>query len=254
MLIKALIIDDEPPARSKIKRFLSEDARFQVVGEAGDGPAGVLAIANLKPDLVFLDIQMPGLNGFEVVDALGGENLPAIVFTTAYDQYAIKAFDNHAFDYLLKPYDQDRFNEALQRALTRVQAQNGEDSGLDALVTQMATQNKSYLKRLLVKQGRKMTLIKVSEIRRISSEEKYIRIHLGNRSWLHRETMTGILARLDPARFARIHRTEIINLEAVREMEPYAKGDYIIHLEDGSKATLSRNYRDAFFKALETRD
>jgi len=251
--IKVLIVDDEPPARSKIKVFLSRDDRFEIVGEAGDGPSAVLAIANQKPDLVFLDIQMPGLSGFEVVEALGAEFLPAIIFTTAYDQYALKAFDIHAVDYLLKPFDEDRFCEALNRALDRLKPNAEVHHQIKALLGGVLPQGQNFLKRIMVRHGKKLTLIKVNSISRISSEEKYVRIFAGGETYLHRETMTGINARLDPGQFARIHRTEIINLEAVKELEPYARGDYVVLLKDGSRVTLSRNYRDAFFEILETR-
>ncbi len=252
--VRVLIVDDEPPARRKIRVFLEGDFRFEVAGEAGDGEEAVLAIGELSPQLVFLDIQMPGLTGFEVIETVGVHNFPEIVFTTAYDRYALKAFEVHAVDYLLKPFDADRFQAALERVIQRMEQAPGIDDRIRDLLEQVRpAQKQQYLVRLMVKSGRRMTLISMSRVVRIRSEEKYVRLFIGKDSYLHRETMNNMITRLDPKRFARIHRTEIINLDEVSELEPWSHGDYIIIMKDGSKCNLSRSYRDDFFEKLEHR-
>ena len=251
--IEVLIVDDEPPARGKLRRFLQEDARFRILGEAEDGEEALEAIASLNPDLVFLDIHMPRLSGLEMVRAMEGESLPHIIFTTAYDQYAVKAFDLHAVDYLLKPFDRDRFREALDRAAARLASgENGWHEKLDTLFRQLKPDDR-YLERILVRDKRHIELVPVREIFRFSAEDKYVRIHLPGKTHLIRDTLGNLAKRLDPARFVRIHRGEIVNLDAVKALEPWSHGDYLAILHDGSKVNLSRNYRETFFERLEKR-
>ena len=252
MPYKVLIVDDEPPARAKIRHFLEEDPRFQVIGEAEDGDQAVAMIGKNPPDLVFLDIQMPVLTGFGVIESVGIQHMPALIFTTAYDQFALKAFDVNATDYLLKPFDRDRFNQALDRTIQTLENRTTDQSALQALLDQIRTEYKEPLKRIVIKDGRKMVLLKTEDITHITSEEKYIRLHTATRSFLHRETMAHISSRLDHDRFVRIHRGALINLDHLAEIEPHARGDHLIIMDTGAKLMLSRNYKDPFFQRFQS--
>lgn len=246
MTIRVLIVDDEPPARRKIRTFLQGDSRFEIAGEAGDGARAVELVESLRPDLLFLDIQMPELSGFEVLLALG-EDRPRVVFTTAFDQYAVQAFEVRALDYLLKPFDRERFRQALDRAVEdreQRQAVQGRLAGL--LADWQARQGP--LERLLVREREKVRIVRCREIEWIESEEKYVRLHAGKSSLLHRETMAMLERRLDPARFCRVHRRAIVNLEFVKELEPFSRGDFRLVLLDGTRLPLGRQYRQRFME------
>ncbi|HEX7118234.1 MAG TPA: LytTR family DNA-binding domain-containing protein [Longimicrobiales bacterium] len=246
--IRVLIVDDEPPARAKVRRFLAADPEIEVVGEAGSGVEAVEAVAALAPDLVFLDVQMPGLDGFGVLDALGAGAVPDVVFVTAYDEYAVRAFEVHAVDYLLKPVGPDRFQRALGRAKARVRARrDGADDGLDRRLREVLEQVRArpaYLERLLVPDGARSVLLDVDRIDWIEAERNYVRLHVGAASHLLRGTLAALEARLDPARFIRIHRSHIVNADRVREIHPWSHGDQLVVLRDGTELTLSRRYRD----------
>ena len=206
--LRVLIVDDEAPARRKLGRFLSRDNRIDVVGEAEDGESAVEQIQKLSPDLVLLDIQMPRLNGFEVLEAIG-EDRPQIIFTTAFDQYAIAAFEVRALDYLLKPFDHDRLGEALNRAIEERRAGDSAAQKIDDLLRELRRQH-PVLRRIPIRTPGRIIFIDTDEIDWIESEEKYVRLHTMKRSYLHRMTLTHLEERLDPAVFVRVHRRRIV--------------------------------------------
>ena len=244
--LRALIVDDEPPARRKLQGFLSQESDFQVIGQAGSGPEAVQAIQRLKPDVLFLDIQMPEMDGFEVLQALEslGSPLPCTVFVTAYDQYALKAFEVCALDYLLKPFDRQR----LQSTLERVRSQTGPDSvptlqtRLDHLLRRLE-ERRTYPSRFLVKSRGRVLFLKVEEIEWISAAANYVELHAGTRSHLLRETMDSLEKKLDPDHFARVHRSHIVNLDCIREIQPWSRNDFMIVLESGVQVKMSRRYK-----------
>jgi two-component system LytT family response regulator len=242
--IRTLVVDDEPLARERLTTLLKDQPRFEVIGEAPDGLRAAAAIKNDSPDLVFLDVQMPGIDGFGVLDAVGGQKLPLVVFVTAYDKYALQAFDVHAVDYLLKPFDRERFEKALQRVEAQVdQQQTGDlEQRLRSLVQDLRGADR--LDRLIVKSGGRVYFLKVDEIDWIEAAGNYVRLHLGGEAHLLRETMNSIEARLDGRRFLRIHRSRIVNMERIQELQPWFNGEYLVMLRNGVKLTLSRNYRE----------
>lgn len=246
--IRVLIVDDEPPARERILALLADEPDIAVLGECESGLAAVEMIRNLDPDLVFLDVQMPGLDGFGVVAELGGA-LPVLVFVTAYDAYAVRAFEVHALDYLLKPFDRERFRETLDRARAALteRVTPGLSAGLAAPITE-ADPGRTPLRRLLAKRDGRLVVLKAAEIDWIESSANYASLHVGKETYLVRETMQSLEGRLDPAQFLRIHRSTIVNLDRVQEIEPYFHGDYIVRLADGQRLTLSRTYRDRLQK------
>jgi len=246
MKIRALIVDDEPPARRKIRAFLQSDPRFEVVGEAGDGLEAVQRIEAEQPDLLFLDIQMPGLTGFEVLEALESAR-PQVIFTTAYDQYAVQAFEIRALDYLLKPFDRERFQQAIERALEERPHQESAQSRVEGLVADWRAQ-RGPLQRILVRGRDRLRILPTAQIEWIEAEEKYVRLHVGKESYLHRETMNNLEQRLDGKSFLRTHRRQIVNLNFVRELAPWAHGDYVLVLADGHRLPLGRRYRRRFLE------
>jgi two-component system LytT family response regulator len=209
-------------------------------------------IADLKPDLVFLDVQMPELDGFGVLEVTAPENMPAVVFVTAYDAFAIRAFDAHALDYLLKPLDRDRFHRAASRAVAHVrQRQQGElDQRLRALLNDIRPEPK-YIDRLVVRSGPRIMFVKVDEIDWIDAEGNYLRLHIGKRSHLLRETMNTLEAKLNPQEFMRIHRSAIVRIARIKELESIFQGEYVVTLHDGTKLTSSRGYREALQQLMD---
>jgi len=248
MTFRALIVDDELLARQRIQHLLQKEGDFEVVAECANGVEAVKAIEDLHPDLVFLDIQMPELDGFGVIEEVGADRMPPTLFVTAYDQHALKAFEVHALDYLLKPFDPDRFHQAIERA--RRWCSGGASEGalrpnLDALMSGLR-QEHPWADRLLVRMGDRHHLIKTPLIQWIEAEDNYVRLHIEGTSYLLRQTMAGILARLDPRQFRRIHRSAIVNLDCIKELQPWTSGDHLVIMRDGTKLTLSRTYRDQF--------
>src|SRR5690242_8098560 len=209
---RVLIVDDEPLARERIRTLLSEDTSFEVAGEAADGAAAAQAINALNPDLVFLDVQMPGADGFDVIDAVGADRMPFVVFVTAYDRYALRAFDVHALDYLLKPFDRERFRQALTRANQQIDKRSGGDieKRLAAIVNDLRP-NRTRTDRFVVKSGGRIFFVRTAEIDWIEAAGNYVKLHVGNDSHLIRETMTNVEAKLSPETFVRIHRCHIVN-------------------------------------------
>jgi two-component system, LytTR family, response regulator len=242
--MKVIIIDDELPARKKIRTFLTDQATIEIIGEASNGLEAVNLIEQLQPDLIFLDIQMPGLTGFEVLQALDETLMPAVIFTTAYDEYAVKAFEVNALDYLLKPFDEERFQKALER-INKQNRQYNQYQQLTNLLLELKKQP-NYSQRLLIKTSGKIIFIKTDEIDWIEAEEKYVQIHVGKDKYLYRETMNALEQQLNPEIFARIHRSYIVRIDFIKELVPWSHGDYLLILQDKTELNLGRNYRDKF--------
>jgi two-component system LytT family response regulator len=243
---RVLIVDDEPLARERIRTLLEEDPAFELVGEAGDGTTAAESILALQPDLVFLDVQMPGADGFDVIDAVGADKMPFVVFVTAYDRYALRAFDVHALDYLLKPFDRARFREALGRAQAQMDRHNnnGDIERRLAAIVQDLKPAKARTDRFVVKSGGRIFFVRTAEIDWIEAAGNYVKLHVGNDSHLIRETMNAVEAKLSPDMFVRIHRCHIVNIEQVRELQPWFNGEYVVFLKNGTRLTLSRGYRE----------
>ncbi|HEY9404281.1 MAG TPA: LytTR family DNA-binding domain-containing protein [Pyrinomonadaceae bacterium] len=251
--IRTLIVDDEPLARERIKRFLASERDLELVGECAEGREAVAAIRTLKPDLVFLDIQIPELDGFGVVKAVGVAEMPAVIFVTAYDRYALQAFDVSALDYLLKPYNRERFRKAVERA--RAQLSNGAKGELNerllSLLENFKTEQPRHLERLMIKSAGRVFFVRAEELDWIEAEGNYLRVHVGRESHLVRETMNRLASKLDPDKFLRIHRSTLVNIERIKELQPLFSGDYVVILRDGKQLTLSRSYRDKMLELFE---
>ena len=232
--MKVLIVDDEPLARQVVRLLVERDPELTVAGECS-GVEAVEAIAREKPDILFLDIQMPEVGGFDVLERAGANSVPAIVFVTAYDQYALRAFEVQALDYLLKPFDDARFYAALLRAKERARAKSG------------------YVRRFLVRTRGKVLLVNVEEIDWIEAADYYVSLHAHGRSHLLRETMQELESKLDPVRFVRVHRSAIVNIDRVKELHPLFRGDSVLLLQDGTQLRLSRSRRDEFERRLTAR-
>lgn len=242
--VRTLIVDDEPLARDKIRMMLAKDCEVEIIGECTNGNDAVDTIRRESPDLVFLDIQMPGVDGFGVLEKVGAERVPGVVFVTAYDQHAIRAFEFHALDYLLKPFAQKRFTEALERAKEQIRKRpSGTFSQQLLSLLGDLNNGQRYLERLVVKTNGRVFFMKVSEIDWIEAAGNYVNIHAGNDAHLLRETMNGIETQLDPRKFVRIHRSTMVNIERIKELSPLFHGDYILTLVNGSRLTMSRSYR-----------
>ncbi|HEU5220126.1 MAG TPA: LytTR family DNA-binding domain-containing protein [Gemmatimonadales bacterium] len=250
MSLSVLLVDDEPLARERLRALLDQEPDLRIAGECASGRTAVKAIQEKRPDLVFLDVQMPGLDGFGVVEQIGAGRMPAIVFVTAFDQYALKAFEVHAIDYLLKPFDRERFQATLAHARESIRLRaGGVDRAMTALLDSLAARRR-YADRLLVKLSGKERLVPVDEVDWLEAAGNYVRIHAGGERLLLRETMASLEERLDPDRFARIHRSTIVNLERVKELEPWFHGDYVVRLKDGQKLTRSRSHRPRLLQKL----
>ena len=252
MAIRTIIVDDEPLAREKLRAFLETEADVEIIDECRDGREALETIEGEKPDLVFLDVQMPEMDGFEVLENLEREGLPTVVFVTAYDQYAIKAFDVHAVDYLLKPFDRERFSQAMGRARADVERQQVGDvkEQLLALLQDVESRRAKYPERLVIKTSGRVVFLKVDEIDWVVAAGNYVRLHAGGESHMLRETMGRLEERLDPEKFLRIHRSTIVNIERIRELQQQFHGDYLVVLKSGQRLTLSRSYRDRIQELL----
>ena len=239
-----MIVDDEPPARQKIRSFLEREEDVEVIAECGDGPAAVALIQAEAPDLLFLDIEMPGLDGLEVIEEVGTESMPVTVFVTAFDKYAVQAFEKHAIDYLLKPFDKARFTRTLKQV--RGQLHRSEDrqirNQLQTLLDNLKGE-RTHADRLTVKSPRGMTFLRTEDIDWVDAAGNYVRLNANGGSYLMRETMNSLEKRLDPERFIRIHRSTIVNIERIHEIRPLQHGEHLVVLEGGQRLTLSRSYR-----------
>ena len=244
--LRVLTVDDEPLGRERLRHFLAAEPEVTHVGEATNGEEAVSQIRDLRPDLVFLDIQLPGCNGFGVLERLADMPPPAVVFVTAHNEFALRAFDVHAVDYLLKPFDRGRFRTALRRAMDRLRTTAPSElaSRLQAVLAQMQTRPDPAVGRIPVKSGSRVTFVNVADVDWIGSADNYVELHVGTQVHLVRETLTAMEKRLPPDRFVRISRTAIVNGERVRELQPLFHGEYSVMLRDGTRLTLSRTYRD----------
>ncbi|HEX8155301.1 MAG TPA: response regulator [Thermoanaerobaculia bacterium] len=239
-MIRTLIVDDEPLARRGIRLRLQDEADLEVIGEAADGPEAVRMIAALQPDLVFLDVQMPGLNGFEVLARVADVHLPAVIFVTAYDEYAIRAFDVRAIDYLLKPYTKERFDEALRRA--RRELREGDEEAPSRIASLFDDGNR--LTRITVRHRDRFLIVKTADVDWLAAAGNYVEVHAGEKAYLVRSTIANLDARLDPRTFVRIHRSTIVNVERIAEIRSDAHGDYDVTLHGGKVLRMTRNYSE----------
>lgn len=242
---RIVIADDEPIARERVRSMLTGRPEYEIVGEAGDGARAVELILGTQPDVVFLDVKMPELDGFEVLEALevDGAAAPAIIFVTAFGEYAVKAFEVRALDYLLKPFDRARFDRALESAAARREARPAApaatiDPGLRGFLESLRGE-RHYPTRFVVRNGHRVHFVKANDIDWADAAGNYVRLHVGGRAHLVRGTMKSFASRLDPDHFVRIHRSAIVNLDSVAQVEPYVHGEYIVTLRDGTKLTSS---------------
>ena len=251
--MRVLIVDDEPLAREKIRTLLRNHPEVEVIGEPRDGREAVEAIRLDPPDLIFLDVQMPEIDGFEVLTQIDAARMPVVIFVTAYDQHALRAFEVHALDYLLKPFKDERFRTALEHAKTQIRQQKVSEVSqrLVALLEQTMgkastpapSDDEPYLRRLVVKTGGRVFFINVEEIDWIEAADYYVRLHVGRASHLLRETMSNLERQLDPQQFQRIHRSTIVQLDRIAALEPVYHGDYVVLLRDGTHLKMSRRHR-----------
>lgn len=256
MNLTALVVDDEPIARRAIVRLLEDDPEITLLGECGDGVSAVNDIRAQSPDLVFLDIQMPAITGLDVVATIGAERMPATVFVTAYEQYAVKAFETNAVDYLVKPFSRQRFAATLQRAKARlaqagaVGAQTSQQilQALDAL-----QQRDQYLERIPVRVAEHVVLVPVDDIIWIKASRNSVLIHVPGHIHELRQTMTQLAAQLDPRHFARVHRSAIVNVRRVKAIHPWFNGHHVVTLDNGQQLRMSRYQNEAFLKLVSTR-
>lgn len=250
--IRTLIVDDEPLARDRVRALIQGQSDMELVGECGDGEEALEVIRRERPDLVFLDIQMPGMDGLEMLGQLGGGVMPAVIFVTAYDRFAIRAFELHALDYLLKPFDDERFDGALDRARAWLRREAPADD-LSVRLRSMLAQLRPPpppVERLAVKSGGRVLLLRVEEIDWVEAADNYVNLHVGSESHLLRETMNALEQRLPSDRFVRIGRSTIVNMDRIKELQPLFHGEYAVILLDGTRVTLSRTYRDKLNQLL----
>ncbi len=241
-MMRVIIADDEPPARDKLRRWLAEQPDLDVVAEVGDGVTAVQCIEALSPDIVFLDIQMPGMSGLEAAAHLQSTNAPLLVFVTAFAEHALQAFDLNAIDYLLKPYDQERLLRTLERVRERMP-----NKTLHANAIQFARQQLVGNRRLLVPDGGKLSMIEREAIRWMEADDNYVHLHCGEKRYLVRRTLQDLLAQLGEDQFVRIHKSTAVNVAEIAALHPLFKGDYEVQLRSGEKLRLSRRYKDALF-------
>ncbi len=263
--IKVLIVDDEPFARKRVKDLLGDEKDFEIIGECSNGMEAVQAILDKPADLLFLDIQMPDMDGFEVLENLKNENLPSVIFVTAYDKYALRAFEIHAVDYLLKPFKDSRFKEVIDH-FKKVYGK-GEIESLSGKLTNLLisyqggiqkeqqiesqSEEKIYQTRFIIKSTGKISFLSVDDVEWIGAEGPYVSLNIKNKAHLMRESLKNLEQNLDPNKFLRIHRSTIVNISCITELQPYSHGDYIVILSNGKKLKLSRGYRDQIEKILK---
>ena len=244
MNLRVLIADDELLSRERLRRFLRAEPDTELVAECANGKEVVGAIRDQKPDLAFLDVRMPELDGFGVLEELKGVRLPAIIFVTAFDQFALRAFEFHAVDYLLKPFDRERFKTALERARERLRLRLRDPSrSLLSSWSSLGTDLKP-LDRLVVKSHGRITILKSTDIDWISAADNYAELHIANKTYLLRITITALASRLPQQRFARISRSLMVNVDRMKEIRPKSHGDFVVYLHDGKALKGSRNYRN----------
>lgn len=253
--LRVLIVDDEPLARQRIEDLLAKKDSIDIVGTASNGSEAVELIRRLSPNLVFLDVQMPGMSGLDVVDTIGPEQMPATIFTTAYDKFALKAFDRAAVDYLMKPFDDERFSQALRRARKTIELQEvgRMTRRLAALLEEERAPNKAktkYLERIPVEMRGQVRVVPVDKIDYISASGPYAELHVGDRTYAVRERMQTLEERLDPAIFMRVHRSAIVRLDRIDTLLRSSGGDYAVRLKDGTELSVSRARREELEQRL----
>jgi two-component system LytT family response regulator len=241
MSIRALVVDDEPLARRAIRRFLGKNSGVDIVGECGDGESALRAIRERKPDLVFLDVQMPEMDGFQVLSEIGANEMPVTIFVTAYDRYALRAFDANAIDYLLKPIGKERFERALTRAQHRIAGQFNCDEvhRIISSLEQLAVA-RIYPDRLSIPKNGRLLFVATKDIDWIEAEGNYVRLHIGNRDYEFRETLAALEEKLSPSEFLRIHRSTIVNIHRIKEIQAWFHGHHRVLLENGTELRMSR--------------
>lgn len=252
MSIRAIIVDDVLLARKRVKRFLARYPDIELIGECSNGEDAVAAIRELRPNLLFLDVQMPEMDGFEVLEVIDPEIMPAVIFVTAYEQFALKAFDAHAIDYLLKPFNRERFAWAINRARVTInQRETGQlTEKLNALLHEVKPHSK-FLKRVVVKSAGRTMILPIDSVDYIQAAGNYLQLHMGKTSHLIRERLSHFETKVDPDKFIRIHRSTIVNIERIKEMHPLFNGDQTVVLHDGTRLTMSRSYRERLLEILE---
>ena len=247
--ISVIIVDDEPFARKKIRTLLKQENEFEIIGECKNGREAIFSIQTLQPNVVFLDIQMPEINGLEVLEALEMQQYPIIVFVTAFDKFAVNAFEKHALDYLLKPFDFERMQKTLNRIRSQIQLKQGEiiNARLNSLMTHLDNRD-HFPKRFMIKSTNEIYFVPAEEIDWIEAAGNYVTLHVGKKGHLLRTTMAGIEKKLNPEKFIRVHRSQIVNVNRIKKLEPDHHGDYFIILHDNYELTLTRTYRENLFK------
>jgi two-component system, LytTR family, response regulator len=251
--VRAFIADDEPPARNKIRKFLESRADVTLAGEAGDGVTAIERVLELRPELLFLDIQMPNGDGFDVLRAIYPQHKPAVIFTTAYDQYAIRAFEVEALDYLLKPFTADRFHAAVDRALRArsrpAPTPREAESKVEHLLAQLAATRRSN-QRILVRNDDRLFFVNASDVEWVEAEEKYVLLHTPSHHHILRQSISALEAQLGSAGFVRIHRSHLLNLEALKELVSLGRGDCIAVLKSGTRLNVGRNFKDRLLASM----
>ncbi|WP_017463371.1 LytR/AlgR family response regulator transcription factor [Dyella ginsengisoli] len=254
MKIGTLVVDDEPLARRAIVRLLRDDPDIELLGECGDGASAVETIRHQSPALVFLDIQMPAMSGIEVAASIGAERMPATVFVTAFEQYAVRAFEANAVDYLVKPFSRERFAATLRRVKTRLSAGESRDASTQILQTlQALRQRDEHIQRLPIRIDEHIGFIDVDDIVWIKASGNTVQIHLADRVHEMRETMSALAARLDPRHFARVHRSAIINVRRIQAIHPWFNGYHVVTMDTGQKLRMSRYQHETFLRLVSTR-
>lgn len=251
--MRVLIVDDEPLARAGVAVRLVQFRDVHVIGECGDGPSAVEKILELTPDVIFLDVQMPGMDGFEVLRALPNENLPSVIFLTAYEQHALRAFEVHALDYLLKPLDDERFTVALERA-RQAQETGAKLRASEQILSLLGENSRRYVSRFPVRTGSRIHVVLTDDIEWVAAAGDYVELHCGGHLHLLRETMNSLEEKLDPAKFLRIHRCRIVTLKCVRELRALDNREYLVKLSDGSEHRSSRRYADRLCQWLSPQE
>jgi two-component system, LytTR family, response regulator len=242
MTLRVVIVDDEPPARARLRRLVKAHDAVEIVAECGDGAAAVQAIESVRPDLVLLDVQMPELDGFEVLRALDMTPLPAVIFVTAFDKYALRAFEVHALDYVVKPVEAARFDRALSHARQRITERQSAEEGLTNLIRELA-RDRVRLTRIPVRTEGRVKVIDLADVDWLSAADNYVTLHVGHHEYLVRDTLSALEQRLDANDFVRVHRSSIVRLDRISELVPDLHGDYCIRLKNGTEVAMSRTFR-----------
>jgi two-component system LytT family response regulator len=256
MKIRTLIVDDMNLARERIKMILGADNEIDIVGECTNGREAIAAIKNLNPELVFLDVQMPQMSGFDVVKTIGVDKMPTTIFVTAYDEFALRAFEVNALDYLLKPFDEERLEKAVKRAKQEIKklGHSNNSSSIDERLLQLLNNVKiepKYLKRIPVKSAKQTILLPTDDIDWIAAAGNYLELYAGKNMHLIRERLTHLEQKLDPEKFARIHRSTIVNIEHIKTLQPLFNGDHLVLLQNGKELHMSRTFREKLFSLLD---